>query len=164
MAGVDVAGFEAAWLQRLRRGYLPAARAMGVTVKVTRGRARIYAGTVDAPSHRVLGTLGSGQTRKILDIYAGEVVSVQGNAAFAYRIARPAAPIPPLPRPCTDPTSCEVVESVTSYWRCNVPDCQGRPFVGQVVTWPAWAAYESNSRLGVHSRTVYTAESEVLHP
>jgi hypothetical protein len=148
------------------RIYLPAKEAMGTTVSLTRGRARIYAGSLNTPSHRVLATLEAGQSHRITNLFVGEVVSVQGNAPFSYTIAPPVKPVPPLvrPRPCTDPMSCEVVTSVTSYWLCNVPTCFGSPWVGEALVWPGWAAHERNDRSGVHSRTVYSATGEVLHP
>ena len=51
-----------------------------------------------------------------------------------------------------------------SYWSCNVSTCSGEAWVGQAVTWPAWAANESNARSGFFSRTVYSADGQTLHP
>ena len=65
---------------------------------------------------------------RINKLYADEVVSVQSDNAFRYTIARSNVPARPLPKRkevgrCTDTTSCEVVESVTAYWRCTGSDC-----------------------------------------
>jgi hypothetical protein len=142
--------------------YLPAVRAIGVRVTVTRGTARIHAGPVDATSHRLLTSLVAGQSHRIANLYAGEVVSVQGNTSFTYTIERPAAA---AAFPCSAPAGCGgVVESVPSRWRCNVSSCSGSEWVGHTVTWPAWAAYESNGRLGISSRTVYSTDGRILYP
>lgn len=145
--------------------YLPAVWARGVKVSVTRGRARILAGRIDAESHRVLATLAAGQSHRITNLNAGEVVSVQGKAPFTYTIAREHVPMPPvMALPCFDPMRCEVVTSVSSRWRCNVSNCSGSAWVGQTVAWPAWAAHESNGRSGFNSRTVYSPDGRVLYP
>jgi len=149
--------------------YLPARAAMGVKITVNRGRARIYAGPRSATSHRILATLAAGQSHRIDRLYSDEVVSVQADTAFRYTIARSKVPARPLPKQkeivrCADTRSCEVVESVTAYWRCTGSDCSWAAWVGHVVSWPWWAAYESNDRFGFHSRTVYSAQGDTLYP
>jgi hypothetical protein len=63
----------------------------------------------------------------------------------------------PTPPPCIDPTSCNPVTSVTGYWRCDIPECTGADWIGTVINWPSWSAYENNARSGNNSRTVYSA-------
>lgn len=75
------------------------------------------------------------------------------------------ADIPPPPPPCTDPLTCNPVTGIISRWRCNLPGCVSGDWFGAVIAWPWWAAYESNNRAGVNSRTVYTLDnSQVLNP
>lgn len=81
-----------------------------------------------------------------------------------------ATPIPPTaaptatPQPCTDPTSCAVVSSISAHWRCNIPSCTGADWTAAAITWPSWSAYKSNGRAGDNSRTVYSLEGELLYP
>ncbi len=75
------------------------------------------------------------------------------------------ADIPPPPPPCTDPLTCDPVSGILSRWRCNLPGCVSGDWLGAVIAWPWWAAYESNNRAGENSRTVFTLdESQVLNP
>lgn len=65
---------------------------------------------------------------------------------------------------CTDPLTCNPVVSVPARWRCNVPECTGYDWIGSVIAWPSWAAYEDNIRTGSNSRTIYTPEGVKLYP
>jgi hypothetical protein len=56
------------------------------------------------------------------------------------------------------------VDSVLARWRCNTPGCNWPDWEGAVVTWPAWAAYSTNNRVGYNSREVYSTTGELLHP
>lgn len=136
--------------------YVKAARAMGMTVTVTRGHAKIYAGRVDEPSHRVVARLRGGQSRRILGLYADEVLSVQGPAKFQYRIRFALRPHPPLRR--------VVVRSTKAYWHCDTATCSGDPWLGEVVSWSPEAAHESNGRIGSYSRTVRAEDGRLLYP
>jgi len=70
----------------------------------------------------------------------------------------------PTPSGCTDPLSCDPVSAVPAFWRCNIPECSGGDWIGTVIAWPSWSAYSSNARSGNNSRTVYSAEGEILYP
>jgi hypothetical protein len=70
----------------------------------------------------------------------------------------------PTPVPCTDPTSCDPVSAIPVYWRCDTPECSGGDWIGTVISWPSWSAYENNSRTGNNSRTVYSLDGEILYP
>ena len=65
---------------------------------------------------------------------------------------------------CIDPLTCDPVSSIPSFWRCNIPGCVGPDWVGGVIAWPEWAAFEDNARSGSNSRTVYDAQDEILYP
>jgi uncharacterized repeat protein (TIGR01451 family) len=65
---------------------------------------------------------------------------------------------------CSDPLSCQIVTSVTGYWKCDVSNCFGDPWVAELITWPSWAAYANNARTGFYSRTVYSASGAKLYP
>ncbi|MCB0073826.1 MAG: hypothetical protein KDE20_20300, partial [Caldilineaceae bacterium] len=170
--------------------FLPAASAQGVSFTLTSGTAGIYAGLPSSPSHRLLASLTAGQTRTITGLAAGEVVSVQGvQGAFAYTFTLPAAtstpvpttvtptpvpatatptPVAPTPTPttpaCTDPLTCDPVTSISAFWRCNTPGCSAADWIGGIISWPSWSAYDSNNRSGDQSRTVYSAAGERLYP
>jgi hypothetical protein len=61
--------------------------------------------------------------------------------------------------------SCDEVESIRAVWRCNTAHCVEPDWIGGVVSWPAWSAFETNNRAGANSRSVYSAQSgEVLYP
>ena len=57
----------------------------------------------------------------------------------------------PTPYACTDPLSCNPVVSMPAYWRCNTQTCSGSDWIGTVINWPSWAAYENNNRTGNNS-------------
>jgi hypothetical protein len=71
-------------------------------------------------------------------------------------------PLTPTSLPCTDPTTCNPVSAISSYWRCNIPSCNGADWVGAVISWPSWSAYSNNARSGNNSRTVYSFSGETL--
>lgn len=161
--------------------YLPDTAASGMTITIVSGSAGIYAGLPNAASHRVLSTLSAGQTYTVSGLAAGEVISVQSNNAFSYTytsspvtptpIASPTAvgTTPPTPTTtagadCTDPLTCEVVDSVATYWRCNITNCTSSDWLGAVIVWPEWAAYSNNARAGGSSRTVYNYQGELQYP
>ncbi|MBE7554342.1 MAG: hypothetical protein HS126_25090 [Anaerolineales bacterium] len=151
--------------------YLPASVASGITISLTSGTATVYAGLSDAVSHRVLATLSAGQSYLITGLVAGEVVSVQNSQnVFAYSLTIP-PPVTPTATSqigpaagCDDPTTCNPVSSIHSFWRCNIPGCTDADWVGSVISWPSWSAYENNGRTGSQSRTVFSDEGETLYP
>ncbi len=137
--------------------YLPSSAASGLTVSITSGTATVYAGLPNAELHRALATLASGQSHLITGLAAGEVVSVQNSQnPFGYSLT--------TPTDCTDPTTCNPVSAIPSFWRCNIPGCTDPDWIGSVISWPSWSAYESNGRSGGASRTVFSTEGEILYP
>ncbi len=68
------------------------------------------------------------------------------------------------PEPCDDPTTCNPVSSIPSFWRCNLPGCTYPDWVGSVISWPSWSAFENNNRAGSQSRTVYSDQGDILYP
>lgn len=134
--------------------YLPTTMANGAIIWVTEGTATLYAGRPDA-SHHPITTLGAGQYYEVHGLLAGEVLSVQSDSRFGYQISLPDPP-PPV-----DPND---IQSVNAHWRCDIPECSGPDWGGAVINWPSWAAYSSNSRIGVNSRTVYSDSNQKLYP
>jgi hypothetical protein len=139
--------------------YLPASRANGVSVSVEVGAANILAGPPDASGHRFLGTVSAGQTFHVNGIVSGEVLSVQGDDDFLYRVILPAPTDPE-----DDPPPGDVIHSVPAFWRCNVPDCFGAPWTAAVINWPPSAAFQNNDRSGSQSRSVFGADNTPLFP
>ena len=138
--------------------YLPAAQADGAEVSVESGVATVHAGRPGEATHRLLATLKAGESLRVSGIKSGEVVSVQGDAAFTYRVALKK---PPQRQPGT------VVSSIGARWQCNkVPGCTGDPWPGAVITWPEWSAKQSNGRTGNASvsRSVVSDAGEKLYP
>jgi hypothetical protein len=157
--------------------YLPANAASGVTISITAGTANVYAGAPNAGSHRLLVGLAAGQSYQVTGLATDEVVSVQNDLAdFAYTLTAPVATptaqptataLPPTATPtaaCADPLACNPVESVKAFWRCNIAGCTDADWLGTVITWPSWSAYDTNARAGSQSRTVYSEQGERLYP
>ena len=157
--------------------YLPANAASGMTISIVSGTATVYAGLPNDASHRTLATLTSGQSYLVTGLAAGEVVSAQnGQTAFTYTLTTPppatatptsatptAASATSTPVPCIDPTTCNPVSSVPAFWRCNIPGCTDADWVGSVIAWPSWSAFEDNNRTGNQSRTVYSAQGDKVY-
>ncbi len=142
--------------------YAPGATTSGYRVAIHSGSASIYAGTPTG-SHRLIKAVGSGETATLPALDAGEVFSVQSDAGFSYTLTPP-APLPPSGPPCQDPTACNPVSWTPARWVCNLPGCSTPDWVGGVLAWPSWAAYDSNGRSGDGSRTVYGNDGTRLHP
>ncbi len=70
----------------------------------------------------------------------------------------------PVPGQCTDPTSCNPVNAIPAHWRCNAADCSGPDWIGGVIAWPSWSAYQNNARTGNNARIVYSANNQPLYP
>jgi hypothetical protein len=146
--------------------YLPATAANGLTITVTSGSAALFAGAPNAASHRTLGTTAAGQTFTVNDLSADEVLSVQNDSTpFSVRYRTNPATTAPPPAACSDPTTCSVVTSVYTKWRCNAPDCTTDDWGGGTIAWPAWAAHADNRRIGDAARVAYDADTgEPVHP
>ncbi|HEY6175352.1 MAG TPA: hypothetical protein VIX73_12935, partial [Kofleriaceae bacterium] len=134
--------------------YLPAESANGATVSITAGSASLYVGQPDDASHRWLATVSAGESYQVSGLADGEVLSVQSDAEFSYRVA-PGEVDPPPP---------DAIAAIQAFWRCNIPECTGDDWTGAVINWPAWAAYQSNARSGDQSRSVFAADGTPLYP
>ncbi|MEZ4714197.1 MAG: hypothetical protein R3A44_43850 [Caldilineaceae bacterium] len=170
--------------------YLPASMAENLNIAITSGAATIYAGEPNASSHRFVAALTAGDSYVVTGLGANEVMSVQGGSPFAYTWSSSPDDIPTAtptsmstseggtptatpnatatPQGCHDPATCDPIDSVGAFWRCNIPECVGvdwvSDWVGAVIAWPSWAAYSTNDRSNSNSRTVYSAEGELLYP
>jgi hypothetical protein len=160
--------------------YAPAAAANGMTIAITAGKADVHAGKPADPNHRLLATLPAGQRYQVTGLAADEVLSVQSDAAFRYRLtlsdhrtpppgptAPPAAP-PETPRPTPAPPSGPpgpVLHARRALWRCHhTPGCFSDPWTGAVIPWPAWSAHQSNGRTGNVLRFVHATDGAPLYP
>jgi hypothetical protein len=109
--------------------YLPAASANGSTVWIDGGSASVYAGQPDASSHRLLVTLAAGDSYPVAGLAEGEVMSVQSDTGFAYRVT-PTEPPPPPPGEQGQP-------SQTATWTCTSTPCPwGNTLSGEALVWP----------------------------
>jgi hypothetical protein len=151
--------------------YLPASAANRVTVNVVSGAAAAYAGFPGANSFRTLGAITPGSPLVVSGLAHGEVLTVQGDFQFVYEITLgDGVPEPPDPDPGDpgepDPSDPDDggIGSQEAFWRCNVPECEGSDWLASVISWPSWAAYEWNARSGNNSRTVYSAQGDLLYP
>ena len=143
--------------------YLPTSIANGTGVKILSGSASLYAGAPGADSHRLLGTIGAGQSYNVFGLQAGEVLSVQGDNTFTYELTFGLQP--PSDPPPSNPPPAGSMQSVNGRWTCNTSSCSGGDWFAPVISWPSWAAYSSNNRSGNNSRTVYDAATgQALHP
>jgi len=132
--------------------YLPAAVANGTVIWINGGSASLYAGTPDG-SHRALASLSVGEFYEVSGLAAGEVLSVQGDAAFVYQIALPA----PQTEDPEDPIPNDN-ESHLATWSCTGDPCPwGSSTQGQALVWPD-AANPVRNRFG------YTVDKGVYLP
>jgi hypothetical protein len=158
-----------------------AAATAGTVVTLQSGSASAYAGLPNAPSHRLLGSLGVGTPFTISGLSAGEVVSVQSAGSFTYTLGTatstepppttpPPSTTPTTPPPSTTPTTPPVAtgngtfDSVQARWRCNTPGCTNSDWYGAVINWPSWAAYQTNARAGDNARSVFSDTGAPLYP
>ena len=105
--------------------YLPAAAANGITISVDVGSAGVFAGEPGAPSHRWLGSVSPGQDFAVSGLASGEVLSVQSDDSFRYRVTTPSPPNDPPDDPPDDPPppppSGDPSQTVT--WTCTSTPC-----------------------------------------
>jgi hypothetical protein len=86
--------------------YLPADSANGVTLSIELGSVSVYAGEPLEESHHVLATISSGESYQVSGVRPGEVLSVQSDVSFAYRVTPPPVSDPPdagTPPDASDP-------------------------------------------------------------
>jgi hypothetical protein len=107
--------------------YLPASIANGLKISLTSGRASIYAGPLDAPSHRLLTTILPSGSFLLQGLGDTDVISVQGDGAFSYAITEADPGDSALP----DPSSSSLVN-----WTCTGSTCPwGSPFSNHAIVW-----------------------------
>ncbi len=130
--------------------YLPAEIANRVTVWIDSGSATLYAGYPDSSPHRVLATLSDSYHFDVTELAPGEVLSVQGNAAFGYQIDIRQEPQPEVP-PVGTPS-----QMVT--WNCTGAYCPwGGSTANPALVWPEFAE-------AVSSRFDYTTSKPIYLP
>jgi hypothetical protein len=89
-------------------------------------------------------------------------VLAKGNAIDP---RRPAASVVPAAKSSTSqPLRKDETPGLHALWRCNAPNCSKPDWVGAVLAWPSWAAYDTNGRAGTYSRSVYNPDGESLYP
>lgn len=105
----------------------------------------------------------------LLDDFGGGTVPGSATLTPAATVGTPASATSTA---CSDPTSCSSnVSAYTALWKCTPvgsQDCQGpegADWVGAVVNWPSWSAYQTNARTGSNSREVIAASGgQPLYP
>jgi len=132
--------------------YLTADVATGLEITVETGVAYVFVGTTDGRDV-VVATLSNGASYVVSNLAPGDVVSLEGNSPFTYRVEPP------------DPDRPVLIESVAAYWHCDMQGCDLAPWTGRVIDWNHWSAYQSNARSAEStSRTIYDGNGEPLHP
>ncbi|MGD9695521.1 MAG: hypothetical protein AB7V42_07675 [Thermoleophilia bacterium] len=145
------------------RIYLPASRANGLVLTVTAGTATARAVSATGMVVRDVATLTPGASHTVSGLAAGEALFVASPAAAGFTMA--ADPADPPGPDCTNPLTCDPVDSILTSWKCNIPACTGDDWGGQVIAWPSWAAYSDNARTGDNSRTTFEMDTgEKLYP
>jgi hypothetical protein len=142
--------------------YLFGSRANGADLWIDTGTADLIAGLPGDVWPRTLATLHAGDAFHVSGLGNAEVLSVQSDQPFTYRISLPPASDPP-----GDPSSGgpgDVMQAPPALWRCNVPDCWSDDWTGAAIAWPSWAAYPSNARPGNLSRSVFAWDDTPLYP
>ncbi|HEY0476446.1 MAG TPA: hypothetical protein VGD37_02930, partial [Kofleriaceae bacterium] len=159
--------------------YAPASSVNGATLAIASGKASVHAGKSSELSHRLLATVSAGQRYQISGLAADDVLSVQSDAGFGYRLTLPEHPAAPAPAPAPAPTPTPapapargpepppgaVIHARRALWRCkNTPGCFSDPWPGAAIPWPAWAAHQSNGRSGNVLRFVFATDGTPLYP
>jgi len=121
--------------------YLTADVANGLEITVETGVAYVFIGTADGRDVAV-ATLSNGASYVVSDLAPDDVVSLESNLAFTYRVSPPEPP---------DPNMSGVIKSVAGYWYCDLPGCNQAPWVGRVIDWNHWSAYQNNARRSAES-------------
>jgi hypothetical protein len=140
--------------------YAPATSLAGASITVVDGTATLYSGAPDAASHTSLVHLSAGDTVAVPPRPDGDVISIQGSEPFEVAVVLDGT----VAEACTDPMSCDVVDSQAAFWSCDIPGCESQPWIGHVISWPSEVAYTSNSRSGNNARKVGDVAGESLYP
>ena len=141
--------------------YLFGSRANGADLWIDSGTAVLKAGLPGDFWPRTLATLHAGDAFHVTGLGFGEVLSAESDAPFTYRVNLPPASDP---GPSDSGAGGNLMQATPSLWRCNVSDCFSDDWTGAVVSWPSWAAYQSNARPGNLSRSVVAWDDTPLYP
>ena len=151
--------------------YLPAAAANGVTISIEFGSANVFAGEPLGSSHHYLATVSPGQSYEVSGLDADEVLSVQSDDSFGYRVTPtpgdppdddpppdagtpPDSGTPPDPPPDAPPPGDGHASALVT-WTCTGSPCPwGSSLSGHAMVWPD-GGYAIRARLG------YTVSADV---
>lgn len=161
--------------------YLPAASANGMTISIEVGSASVFVGEPFAPSHSYLATVSAGHSYEVSGLDDGEVLSVQADDSFGYRLTRadptdppdaraapdagaapdasaPDASAPDAAAPDAGPSAEPALSSQIVTWTCTGSPCPwGSSASNPAIVWPA-AAGAIATRLG------YTVSAGIYLP
>jgi hypothetical protein len=145
--------------------YLFGSRANGVDLWIDTGTATVQAGLPGDFSFRTLATLEAGSSFHVTGLGYNEVLSVQSDQSFSYRIIVP-PPTPPAGGPPVTGGPGTPMQATQSLWRCDpgVAGCFSDPWTGAVISWPSWSAFQGNARPGNLARLVYSWDDTPLYP
>ncbi|HEX3475189.1 MAG TPA: hypothetical protein VHT91_09135 [Kofleriaceae bacterium] len=93
--------------------YLPSSSANGLTVTIDSGNVRVYAGEPQESSHHLLTFLSDGESFDVAGLGADEVLSVQSDDPFTYRVA-PTEPGDPGDQPDAGTTDAGIDDAGTT--------------------------------------------------
>jgi hypothetical protein len=145
--------------------YLFGSRANGADIWIDTGAATLQAGLPGDFSFRTLATLHAGSSFHVAGVGFGEVLSVQSDQSFSYRILVP-PPTPPAGGPPVNPGAGTLRQAIASLWRCDpgVASCFSDPWTGAIISWPGGTAFQGNARPGNLARLVYSWDGTPLYP
>jgi hypothetical protein len=159
--------------------YLPAAAANGVTISIEFGSANVFAGEPLEASHHFLATVSPGQSYDVSGLGANEVLSVQSDNSFGFRVTpTPADPPdddppdddppdddppdddppdddPPDDDPPDDPPPGDGLSSHLATWTCTGAPCPwGTSLTGHAIAW-------TDDEHAIRARLGYTVSADV---
>jgi hypothetical protein len=148
--------------------YLPAAAANGVTISIEFGTANVFAGAPQAGSHQYLATVSPGQSYAVSGLGADQVLSVQGDDSFGYRVTATPPPDddpppdedppdddPPDDDPPDDPPPGDGTASQLATWTCTGAPCPwGSSLTGHAIAW-------TDDEHAIRARLGYTVSADV---
>lgn len=128
--------------------YLPDGYANGATVSMRSGIASIWAGHPSDAAHRLIATVGAGDSITVSGLELGDVLSIQSGEPFTmtYSLGDPATnggsttvptDLDPDPDPIPDPAVGTPLNAVNVNWSCTAGNCPwGSPLSGFATVWP----------------------------
>ncbi len=109
-----------------------------------------------------IGLFHLNASNTVLENFGGGTMS--GSPTLTPTTTAPTPTITATTTSCTDPTSCNPVGGIPALWSCNIAECTSADWVGAVISWPSWSAYQSNARTGDNSRSVFSFQDAALYP